>query len=310
MEQLRALPTADLVRNVTTDPDAFARVDVFVMQDELARRKALPAQLAISIEQLLVELPKAYLVAIEGREDIYSLRSVTASINEKVRRGLPCMAWHYAVGGQQKGPINRNQLASLGQNGTVSPGDLVWREGMEAWVRADQIEGIIPPIVPQQQQAPAPQQPPAPRPPQPPQQPPYNPYPNHPHNPPVQPPRSGASPMLIVAAVIQFIGAPLWLIVGFAQLFTRHYSDDFLGGSFAFFLLLAALSIVEGIGYLMVKKWSLWLKVGQACCAFAYLVYRMTEAYWGEDFWLIFIFYEMLVLGLVAASYRKFQENA
>ncbi len=43
------------------------------------------------------------------------------------------MNWHYAVGGQQQGPVDDTQLDALIQSGTVTQETLVWREGMANW---------------------------------------------------------------------------------------------------------------------------------------------------------------------------------
>jgi uncharacterized membrane protein len=43
------------------------------------------------------------------------------------------MNWHYAVGGQQQGPVDDAQLDALIQAGTVTQDTLVWREGMANW---------------------------------------------------------------------------------------------------------------------------------------------------------------------------------
>jgi hypothetical protein len=43
------------------------------------------------------------------------------------------MNWHYALGGQQQGPIDDAQLDALIAAGTITSETLVWREGMPAW---------------------------------------------------------------------------------------------------------------------------------------------------------------------------------
>lgn len=43
------------------------------------------------------------------------------------------MNWYYAVGGQQQGPIDSDQLDALVNAGTIAPDTLVWREGMANW---------------------------------------------------------------------------------------------------------------------------------------------------------------------------------
>jgi uncharacterized RDD family membrane protein YckC len=43
------------------------------------------------------------------------------------------MNWYYAVGGQQQGPIDDNQLDAMVRSGQISSDTLVWREGMANW---------------------------------------------------------------------------------------------------------------------------------------------------------------------------------
>src|SRR5260221_1267974 len=43
------------------------------------------------------------------------------------------MAWYYADGGQQEGPVEDAQLEQLLQSGRIQPETLVWREGMASW---------------------------------------------------------------------------------------------------------------------------------------------------------------------------------
>ncbi len=73
--------------------------------------------------------------------------------------------WYVLKDGQQKGPFTREQLTQQAATGTLGPADMVWKGGMEAWTRADQVEGLLPP-------APAAPPPPAPAAPPPPAGPP------------------------------------------------------------------------------------------------------------------------------------------
>jgi len=50
------------------------------------------------------------------------------------------MNWHYAVGGQQQGPVDDAQLDALIQAGTVNADTLVWREGMANWQPLRQVK--------------------------------------------------------------------------------------------------------------------------------------------------------------------------
>lgn len=54
---------------------------------------------------------------------------------------LPVVAWYYAVGGERKGPVDQTALAVPG---TLTPGTLVWRQGMAAWTPAGQVPELQP----------------------------------------------------------------------------------------------------------------------------------------------------------------------
>lgn len=41
--------------------------------------------------------------------------------------------WHYAIGAEQHGPVTFGQIRGLVANGTLAPGELVWKEGMSDW---------------------------------------------------------------------------------------------------------------------------------------------------------------------------------
>ena len=62
-------------------------------------------------------------------------RQLTQSIAK--RAGGPLfgltMSWHYAVGGQQKGPVSDDEFNGLVSAGTVQPDTLVWQQGWPDW---------------------------------------------------------------------------------------------------------------------------------------------------------------------------------
>ena len=52
--------------------------------------------------------------------------------------------WLFTVGGRQKGPVSREELAHLVQAGVIHPRtDMVWQQGMEKWLPAGEIEGLF-----------------------------------------------------------------------------------------------------------------------------------------------------------------------
>ena len=56
--------------------------------------------------------------------------------------------WYFAQGGQQSGPITRGELDRMLVSGSLAASDLVWRDGMQDWVAASTIPGLLPSPVP------------------------------------------------------------------------------------------------------------------------------------------------------------------
>jgi hypothetical protein len=52
--------------------------------------------------------------------------------------------WYYARGGERIGPVTTDELKRLAASGELLPTDLVWKEGMQAWIPAEKIKGLIP----------------------------------------------------------------------------------------------------------------------------------------------------------------------
>ncbi len=52
--------------------------------------------------------------------------------------------WHYSKQKEQRGPVSEVQLIGLLESGELSPDSLVWCEGMDDWVPAREVEGLLP----------------------------------------------------------------------------------------------------------------------------------------------------------------------
>lgn len=53
------------------------------------------------------------------------------------------MNWFYELGGERKGPVGVQDLASLVRAGTISDSNLVWREGLAGWQPLSAMRGEI-----------------------------------------------------------------------------------------------------------------------------------------------------------------------
>jgi GYF domain 2 len=60
--------------------------------------------------------------------------------------------WHYVHDGRSVGPVSTIELREMAIAGTLQPSDLVWKQGMENWVAAGQVTGLMrrssPPPIP------------------------------------------------------------------------------------------------------------------------------------------------------------------
>jgi len=52
--------------------------------------------------------------------------------------------WYYSQGDKQQGPVTAAQLKQLAASGQIKAVDLVWKDGMEDWAPAAQVEGLFP----------------------------------------------------------------------------------------------------------------------------------------------------------------------
>jgi len=51
--------------------------------------------------------------------------------------------WYVGIKGQQSGPFTSAQVRQMAARGELGPGDMVWQEGMAAWVAASTIKGLF-----------------------------------------------------------------------------------------------------------------------------------------------------------------------
>lgn len=55
--------------------------------------------------------------------------------------------WHYSRAGVQSGPVPAAELMRLAATGQLLPTDMVWAEGMAAWVSASSVKGLFNAVV-------------------------------------------------------------------------------------------------------------------------------------------------------------------
>ena len=56
--------------------------------------------------------------------------------------------WWYATGGKESGPYTARELKSMALAEKIAPSDLIWREGLEKWLKASSVKGLFEPAAP------------------------------------------------------------------------------------------------------------------------------------------------------------------
>lgn len=51
--------------------------------------------------------------------------------------------WYYSQGDKQHGPLSFEELRSLAKQGLLTTNDMVWKEGMDGWVKAGEVAGLL-----------------------------------------------------------------------------------------------------------------------------------------------------------------------
>ena len=55
--------------------------------------------------------------------------------------------WFYMKDGLEVGPVDTSELKRIAACGQLSPSDMIWREGLEAWIPASKAKGLFPVVV-------------------------------------------------------------------------------------------------------------------------------------------------------------------
>ncbi len=51
--------------------------------------------------------------------------------------------WYYSHNGERHGPVSTSQLKEMAAAGRLRGDDLVWKDGMETWLPAGKVKGLI-----------------------------------------------------------------------------------------------------------------------------------------------------------------------
>lgn len=73
-----------------------------------------------------------------------AVKAATAS-QERASSPAPVTGrdWYYSVNGEKLGPVGSADLKRLADTNALSPSDLVWKQGLTAWVTASSVKGLF-----------------------------------------------------------------------------------------------------------------------------------------------------------------------
>lgn len=82
-----------------------------------------------------------------GQNIVGAMNGITSSINQQRSTALvpppvPAVLYHIAVNGQAAGPYDLNTLAQMVADGQVTATTLVWKSGMETWMKAGTVDDL------------------------------------------------------------------------------------------------------------------------------------------------------------------------
>jgi len=90
--------------------------------------------------------PAANQAPAEGADN-YSLEEPSVELPEAILATPPSPAgqqWYYDRGGKESGPVDESVLRQLLASRELAPSSLVWRSGMQSWMAASEVPGLIP----------------------------------------------------------------------------------------------------------------------------------------------------------------------
>ncbi len=318
-QALRACTTEELKQRLEGNPSAE---ETLYGLDELEKRGEAPAGHE-TLQSIFAKLPNEVVAMIEHDEQRFASRTMLLSVEEKLTRKLKPLVWYYGNAGKQQGPVNRVELFALVKQGQLTADDYVWREGMDDWMKATVVNGLFetlqPPKEPQAEESQAETATPPQPPPmeeqgqqnqqnyeqhyQQPQQ--GQPY----QQPPATPKKHRVTGMQITAGVLQFLLVPVWVITAIAMIFSRvfRHNDEAQVLVFLLCIFMAAASIAMGIGIIVARKWGYYFKFVSSVIALFWMAYMLMSVRNGEEWWIAFIFFEIVTLVLVLASTKDFR---
>lgn len=163
VEEAKIAAVAEI--RVTTDEEVRVQLEIqarlqaeeeaaaAVREAKLRVEAEAEAQAEAEAEAEAVALKKAAKLASAGPPLSELLGRVTASVVKKIYkspegskrpRGTIRKVWFYTEEGERMGPVAFKELRLMAQDFTLHPRlDMVWREGMETWKPAGEVDGLF-----------------------------------------------------------------------------------------------------------------------------------------------------------------------
>jgi cation transport ATPase len=291
--EIRQFSDSDIQWHLSQNQDHFDKPGIFLLCDELLRRRIKITGLLVRFESLIRHLPTKILRYIDTYDYRFAKASVHVALKEMSRRGTKTSRWLLKVGGVEKGPFSRIELEN--QVKDLSKG-LVWKEGMAEWKQISEMPHLKEPLFYDQdvaQQA-GPESRSQPEDPARPQQQSVNLNQKEP-----------TSSLVVGAGILTLVTFPMWVFGLFAVFFSSLTSlfGPLLPFAFACFMMIMAIPL--GIGLLTKKKWAWSMKVATSGVVSAWFLASFFLE--GTNFvGLVFALFEIIILILLLVGKDQF----
>jgi len=195
---------------------------------------------------------------------------------ELVKRNIEPKIWYYSHKDEKSGPYTSSKIKELAHQGEIDYFDLIWREGLDNWVEACNIEGLFTNK--------------------------NSPPPTRKNNESNQQSEKSEKPIgVTVASIIMFLTVPLWIIIAIIQA-----GASLLGGGsgliaiWCIFFSIASLAI--GIGILKTKMWGYRWGFNTAVVNVIWFGYNYTQT---DSNFFIFLLLLKLIIAILLLSNRS-----
>ena len=142
-ESIRSFPEYKLVEVVEKKRKDYSTEAIQFAEDELIIRRLAKLEPIEQIEYISTISNENLIYIIHYSHDLYSSNILNIIQKEYAKRGMEAMEWFYLENNKPIGPMRLSDLKNLVTLGTILPYTYVFRQGLENWITASTVPGLL-----------------------------------------------------------------------------------------------------------------------------------------------------------------------